>query len=278
MASARELRRRIRSVRSTRQITRAQELVATSKLRQAVVAAQASRRYQEGLETLLQRLLASTEATPHHALLAASGQRTLVIALGSDQGLAGAFGGNLAKAAAQVPGKPTYLVLGRRLAAALLRLGQDVHPASEPMPRTLDPTWVQRLAKTVAGEIGSENYGRVELLATRYRSALLQAATLTTLLPVAQPEQGTPGLEVVEPDLTQVLDVLLPQRLAAQLQSAVLESKASEFAARRLAMHAATDNADKLIDKYTLTYNRARQAAITTEIAEIVGGAAALAQ
>lgn len=275
MATTRELRRRIRSVRTTRQITRAMELVASSKLRGAIKVAAVSQRYAEGVSETLARVLSQGEGFQHPLLSVSTSKRSLAIAFSSDQGLAGTFHSNNLKACMALPATTDFYVLGKRLKASLRRLGRTVLEPSQTLSRTLYSDELTAVATDIAKLFESNAYAEAHLVSTLYQSALLQQVTVTKLLPFTVPAISNESL-LLEPALPTVLEQLLRQTLRATLVSAARQTRASEFAIRRTSMHAATENAGDLIERYTLAYNRARQAAITTEIAEIVGGASAL--
>lgn len=275
MATTRELRRRIRSVRTTRQITRAMELVASSKLRGAIKIATVSQRYAEGVLEVLERILSQSEGFQALLLSKNSTGRTLAIAFSSDQGLAGTFHSNNLKACLLLPATTDYYVIGKRLKASLRRLGRNVLEPSQVLSRTLQSAELTAVADDVARLFESGTYIEAQLISTFYQSALVQEVRVTQLLPFNEPAHSYEPL-LIEPDIQVVLEHLLKQTLRALLVSAARQTRASEFAIRRTSMHAATENAGELIERYTLAYNRARQAAITTEIAEIVGGASAL--
>ena len=281
MPSTRELRRRIRSAKVTKQITRAQEMIAASRLRGATQAALASRQYAKELGRLIATLLRSKEEPFKHPWLGLPTDKPkLVIAIASDQGLAGSFQGNLLREAVRMHGldsQTVFMPIGKRLIGSLRRLNVPLLADETQMPRQPLVEDAERLAQKIGGLLSANKFSGVELLSTRYRSALVQETEIIALVPFVSTDtvgESTPLL--YEPSTEDVLSSLLPQFLTGILYSALLDSKAAEYAARRTAMHAATDNAEDLIGRLTLTYNRVRQAAITTEIAEIVGGAAAL--
>ena len=280
MAAPRELKRRIKSVRSSRQITKALELVSSAKMRKASQAAVADRPYSQALESMISRALASdSEHLTHPLLHAKKGGRSLLIVLGADRGQAGAFTSNLLKAAvAFSAGHPgTYAVtVGKKAEAGLKRLGIPTIQ-NYPMPAALaDPSDLNALAGFARAEFLSGDIREVHVLFTRFTSMLTQEATVIPLLPVTPPTPVESSDVLFEPKASELLDLLLPYYADVQLYQAALESAASEHSARRLAMKSATDNATGMIDRLNLTYNQLRQGAITREIAEITGGAAAL--
>ena len=280
MPSTRELRRRIRSARVTKQITKAQEMIAAARLRQATHAALSSREYAAELNRLLGTLLKSKEDPPSHPWLTLDTDKPhLILAIASDQGLAGPFQGNLLRAAVRLhedERQTVFLAVGKRLSGSLRRLHYPLLSEEFIMPRQPTAADAEQLSDLIGGLLVQKKISGVSILSTRYRSAVVQETQCSKLLPLDQAEAGEGASPLYEPTPNAVLARLLPQYLSGTIYSALMDSKASEYAARRTAMHAATDNAEDLIGRLTLTYNRVRQAAITTEIAEIVGGAAAL--
>ena len=280
MATTRELRRRIRSVKTTRQITRAMELVASSKLRGAVKAASASQQYSKGLVDVLAHVLGQAEDVRNPLLKPTTGTKVLAVVFSSDQGLAGMFHSNNFKASLLFSPDTQYYVLGKRLSASLKRVKRILVPHDTVLSRTLHASEVTPIMQDIVRLYLTGEYRSVQLIATQYHSALTQKTITTELLPLSLQSRQPTTVQtlLIEPDVNQVVDALIIQTLTAQLLEAARQTRASEFAIRRMAMHSATENAGELIEKYTLAYNRARQAAITTEIAEIVGGAAALSR
>ena len=281
MASTRELRRRIRSARATKQITRAQEMIAAARLRPATQAALSSREYSEKLGCLISNLLCSNQEPLLHPWLTINSHGPkLIIALASDQGLAGAFQGNLLRAAVRIHEQDSttlFLPIGKRLASSLHRLNYPLLLEEVAMPRQPSIEDAKKISELIGGLLLAGKISGATLLTTQYKTTLIQEVHSSAVLPIPILTTVGGGVEALyEPSPNAVLAALLPQFLTATIYTAFLESKASEYASRRTAMHAATDNADDLISRLTLTYNRVRQAAITTEIAEIVGGAAAL--
>lgn len=288
-ASTREIGRRIKSVQSTKQITKAMELVASAKLRRAIEAAGKVRQYATGLEEALITLLQSTDTPIEHPLLAHRPVRTvLIVAYASNQGLAGSFNGSISRhlttyaQEAKRKGQTLHaVVVGRKIEPALRQAGIPVIRTFHTLPRSPQPHDVLAIASVVTEAYRSTDYDEIHLLFTRYISGLHQETQTMQLMPltwttVDTPKTATPTL--LEPNLETLLDQLIPQILSGRLYAGLLESLASEHANRRRAMRSATDNAESMIDRLRLTYNRVRQTAITTEIAEITGGAAALSQ
>lgn len=281
MAVSRELKRRIKSVTSSKQITKALELVSSAKMRKASQAAVRDRPYAEALERMISHALAYDETPTEHPLLTDNtSHKILLIVLGADRGQAGAFNANLLKIAAEFTKKRpgTYCVtVGRKAEAGLKRLGVSVLQ-NYPMPATLaEPDDLHVLSSYAEREFTAGRVREVHILYTRFVSLLSQETTVAKLFPITPPKPAEKQLDLIfEPEAREMLNRLLPYYAHVQLYQAALESAASEHSARRMAMKSATDNAGDMIDRLTLSYNQLRQSAITSEIAEITGGAAAL--
>ena len=289
-AKLRTIRRRVRSVQSTMKITRAMELIAASRILKAQLRVEASRPYAERLTSAMEDVARQTGSLVHPLLEERERpERAAVLVLTSDRGLAGAYNTNVLKRAEGVLSRlreravqPVIYVAGRK--------GQSYFRFRQvPLERVW--TGVSEVPRyDVAEEVGREiigafSEGRVDELHTVYtdfRSAFTLRATDKRFLPISPEEvvareQGKPSPEYIfEPAPGAILGFLLPQYVTTKIYAAMLESAASENAARRRAMKAATENADDLIKVLTRVANQARQAEITTEIMEIVGGAEAL--
>lgn len=286
----RVLRRRIRSVRSTQKITHAMELIAASRITRARQAVEAARPYAT-LITRVIRDLSTETVVREHPLLARHDEvgRVGIVLVTSDRGLAGAYNANIIRRAERLmrdeegAGRSVALYLVGRKAETYFRYrGQgfeEVWTGISDQPSYADAVAVgQRItADYVAGAID-----RVWLAYTDFRSALSQIPSVARLLPVDPRQfeggQAFPPQFMFEPDPSEILDRLIPRYVEHRLYAGLLESAASEHANRQRAMKAATDNAGEMIEDLTRVANRARQAAITTEISEIVGGAEALKQ
>ncbi len=286
MASTIVLKRRITSIKNTRQITKAMQLVSASKLRRAQEYATASRAYAELADELLTRLGGISEVE-HQPLFAKRPVRArLYVVVTSSSGLAGAYNANVLKQLAvslrtdQADKVSSHVVvIGSKGAQFVRRLqGVDlvaVHPAYGDQPTAND---VRPLLNTVIDQYKSQAVDEVRILYTKFKSTVSQETRSQQLLP-AQPVAAQTTAATIsnfEPDVETVIDQVATRLIEAQIWQAVLESLASEHAMRMVAMKNATDNAKELIDDYTLALNTARQAAITQELAEITGGAEAL--
>ena len=279
MPSLKIIRKRISSVRSTQKITKAMKMVSAAKLRRAQEAAVAARPYAQKLSELLQAVASATTDEAHPLLRAAEEPgRVRMVVLTSDRGLCGAYNAALLRQAEafmrrQSGREVSLTIVGRKGVDYFRRRSATIANRHMQIP---GPSVA--LAREIATKVSSEfAVDRVELLYSAFRSALTQVPTIETLLPVAVKREGTAPLEhLMEPDRASLLDRLLPQFVEVRIYRALLEAAASEQGARMTAMDSATSNAAKMIFSLTLAMNRARQAAITKELMEIVSGAEAL--
>lgn len=288
MPSTRELRRHIRSIRSTRQITRAMEMVATAKLRRATDGALGGRPYIDRITKIINDTVQSARGETQHPLLEVRPvKKTVLVVISSDRGLAGGYNANIARTAQQYvtqekqAGREVVCVtLGKKAESILRRLGIEIIQSYEHTRAHPTLTAVLPIASALAELYAEETCDQVVLLATRFYSVFKQTPETQPLLPLelksASPMVNTPFL--YEPTAEEMLDVLVPRYLATLLFQELQESLAAEHAARRMAMHSATDNASDLLDHLQLTYNNVRQNTITREITEITAGAAAISE
>jgi F-type H+-transporting ATPase subunit gamma len=285
MASLKAIRRRIGSVRSTQQITKAMKMVAAAKLRRAQEAAVASRPYASKLEAMVAHL-STRVATDAHPLLRIpeSEQRSLLIVVTGDRGLCGGYNANLgrtAEAFLRDHGAETQLVcVGKKGSDHLKRRGFEAD-SRHPMPTAADAGALAReLARAATRTFLLEEIDAVFLIYAAFRSALSQVPTLERLLPFERSPGGSADAPhadyLFEPDLQEIIGFVLPRLVEVRILHGLLEAGASEQGARMTAMDSATRNASEMIDSLTLEMNRARQAAITKELMEIIGGAEAL--
>lgn len=286
MASTITLKRRIKSIRGTRQITKAMELVSASKLRRAQEYAAASREYRDVAYDLLRRLNAIPEVESQPLFTKRPVKTRLYIVVTSNTGLAGAYNANVLKQltkhlqiddAAKV--NSHVITIGSKGAQFVRRLNDvelaAVYPPFGDHPVAND---IQPLLNTVIERYESAAADEVHILYTQFKSTVLQQVQSQQLLPAPLPEtdKDTAFLSNFEPDVETVVEQATTRLIEAQIWQDILESLASEHAMRMLATKNATDNANDLIDDYTLELNNARQADITQELAEISGGAEAL--
>ena len=292
-AQLRVYRRRIKSVQSTKKITRAMELIAASRIVKAQAAVKAAQPYAVQIPRVISAL--ASQSTIEHPLLQENPQarRAAVLVVSSDRGLAGGYNANALKAAASLEallkneGKtPVIYLVGRKAAGFYRFRGRAVEQAwsgfSE-QPSYADAREVSDvLIEAFLRSSEADGVDELHLVHTEYVSALTQRAVANRILPLVveesdePPPEGALPLYEFEPSPEALLDTLLPRFVTTRVYAALLESAASESAARRRAMKAATDNADELIKSLTRAANSARQAEITQEISEIVGGARAL--
>ena len=305
--STRIIRRRIKSVTNTRKITKAMELVAASKMRRAIASVLATRPYAEAAWRAVAEIAKVSDPTLH-PLLAKSREkrsgRVLLVVFTSDRGLCGGFNAQLLREVAgflrTTKDELDIVAVGKKGQGALLRMQKRIIAAFADLtnnPRIAD---VKTIADIAISDFVGRKYDAVHMAFTDYRSALVQKPIVRQLLPIVRigelgtveeaaagtplPRGGTegpPGEEgtyeyLFEPSPEQVLDMMLPRLVESQIFQALLESSASEHSARMMAMRSASDAASDMIDDLTLTYNQARQAGITREIAEISSGKAAL--
>lgn len=289
MASLKELKGRINSVKSTQKITKAKQMVAAAKLRKAQAAAEAARPYAARLATVMGSLagkITVSESSPR--LLAGTGkdQVHLLVVANSDKGLCGAFNSNIVKAALvkaralEAEGKTVlFYLVGRKGRAVIRRVYPKAVLAMFDTTDVREPGYAEaeRIADELVALYDEGKFDVAHLFYSKFRSALAQEPTEQQIIPVPAPTAASTGGAVdYEPEEEAILAALLPRYLKTQLFGALLENMASEQGASMTAMDNATRNAGELINKLTIQYNRSRQAAITTELIEIIAGAEAL--
>ena len=282
MASQRDIRRRIGAVKNIKQITRAMQFVAASKLKRAQDATLASRAYSEKLDEIIADLAAVLGGEEHPLLAKRDGGKRLIILVTSDRGLSGPLNTNIIRFAAREitehDGDLTTVTVGRKGRDAMRR-------ARVPLEAHFNgygdrPTFadVLPLARLVTDDFLAGVYGSIDVIYSHFVSTLVQRPSIVRLLPIspAADTEGIPGGQFIfEPDAGEVLRMLLPRYVATRLYQTVLEAKASEESSRMVAMKNATENAEELIEDLTLSYNKVRQANITREMIEIASGAGA---
>ena len=290
MASLKELKGRINSVKSTQKITKAKQMVAAAKLRKAQAAAESARPYSKRLAAVVTSLgakAAGQAGAP--ALLGGTGgdQRHLLVVANSDKGLAGAFNSNIVRAALakaaelRAEGKSVqFYLIGRKGRAPIRRAWPDAIVGQFDTTEMREPSFDEaaKVADELRAMFEAGKFDVAHLFYSKFKSALLQVPTRVQIIPVAAPTEGIPDNAAIEyePDEDEILAELLPRYLKTQVFGALLENQASEQGASMTAMDNATRNAGELINKLTIQYNRSRQAAITTELIEIIAGAEAL--
>jgi F-type H+-transporting ATPase subunit gamma len=284
MANLKSIKKRIVSVKNTRQITKAMKMVSAAKLRRAQENVVAARPYAKKLGEVLQRLAQSQDTDGHPLLEKRVAEKALVILVTSDRGLCGGFNANISKAAERYikERKGDYaeislLTIGRK-GYEFLKNRQTIRKNYTGVLSTLNYQTAAMLAQEVIAGYLAGDYDEVFLFYNAFRSVMSQDITLQQLLPIAPPETAaaegeTPPEYIYEPSKSELLGELLPKYIEVTMFKAMLESVASEHGARMTAMDSASKNATEMIGKLTLVYNRARQAAITTELMEIISGA-----
>ena len=288
MAKARELKGRIRSVQNTRKITRTMEMVATSKLKRAQDRVAAARPYAERLGDVVRRLI-NPELAQRYPLLRqpAEPRRAAVLLLTANRGLAGAFNANLIREARGLlrdlrgRGVEAELhVAGKKGISFFRFLGENLGSAVSDVTDRPSGGDAERLVNGLMQRFTAGELDAVYVVYAQFKSALSTPPATLQVLPVATPEAGGDEARqvdyILEPGADEILNQVLPLYVRNSVYRALVETAAAEQGARRTAMKNATDNAGDMLESLTRTYNRVRQAAITQEIAEIVGGAAAL--
>jgi F-type H+-transporting ATPase subunit gamma len=289
-AELRAVRRRIRSVRSTMKITRAMELIAASQIRRAQARVRESRPYAELITRAIGDLTGQSESVEHPLLeVRQQAEAAAVLVVTSDRGLAGAYNANVLRrteellAALRDEGKePKLYVAGKKGLSYFRFRERPVEKSWSGLSERPSYDHAKDMADTMIDAFLSREVDEIFAVYTDFVSALTQRAEARQFIPlvveeVQVEEEGPYPLYIFEPSASEILDSLLPRYVETRVFAALLESAASEHAARQRAMKAATDNADDLIKSLTRVANQARQAEITTEIMEIVGGAEALA-
>lgn len=264
-ANTKQLRTRIKSVTSTLHLTKAMGLVASSKIRRANDAMVKSRQYAAAINSAMAMLTASPECARSPYLAKRDGERTRLIVIAGDRGLAGGYNANIFRLIASLPKADEYIPIGKR---ACERFGKPINSSED-----FSAADAHVLAKTLCEDFASGAFDRLGIVCTAYESMMTQTAEVRWVLPFERESQngGSTGI-LFEPDEQTILPVAVLEYVAGTLMAAVRESFLSEVTARRMAMDSAGKNATEMIDELQLQYNRARQGAITQEITEIVAG------
>ena len=286
MPSLIDIRRRVRSTKSTQQITKAMKMVSSSKLRRAQERIQRGRPYAQEMLRVFNNLATRVDPSTHPLLNDdPTPGRTLLVVITADRGLCGGFNTNVIKTASHFvtehssdPGREVALALvGRKGRDFFMRRGFDVLYEEVGLFQQVKWSHAQAIAKSCIEEFLSPDVSSVYLVYNEFRSIIQQRVVVERLLPIPKLEPQSPAIDSVdylfEPSPEQLLSVLLPYHVSVQVARALLESSAAEHAARMTAMDAATRNAKDMVDRLTLYMNKVRQAAITREIIEIVAGA-----
>ena len=295
MANLKEVRIRIASVQSTQQITSAMKMVAASKLRRAQNAILQMRPYAAKLKEILQNLSGSLDVSDDSSIYSEmrAPNKVLIVVIASNRGLCGAFNANVIKAANRLieekyqkqydAGNLGLITIGKKVSEFFVKKNYNVLEVHDDIYNNLSFENVGVISENLMNLFEDKKYDRIEVIYNQFKNAASQILTTEQFLPVekiVEDESPTAKYEnidyIFEPDKEEIVHDLIPKSLKIQLYKAILDSNASEHGARMTAMHKATDNAQEMLKDLNLTYNKARQAAITNEILEIVSGAEAL--
>ena len=291
MANLKEVRNRIASVSSTQQITKAMKMVSAAKLKRATNAIVQLRPYANKLRDILSNLSASLEASHSPYIQEREPKRVLIVAVTSNRGLAGAFNANILKAVNQLiatkyeaqyrQGNVSIVAIGKKAQDYYEKRKYNVIGNNNELYNDLSFENTSKITEVIMKGFVDGDYDRVEVVYNHFKNAAMQFVFTEQLLPLPRPEVSKENNlhkvdYILEPSQEEIVDQLIPKSIKVQLYKAVLDSHASEHGARMTAMDKATDNAGELLRNLKLSYNQARQAAITTELTEIVSGAAAL--
>ncbi|NOV04424.1 ATP synthase F1 subunit gamma [Paenibacillus planticolens] len=276
----REIKRQIKSTQNTKQITRAMEMVAAANLRRAQQAAEAARPYSDKLKEVVASIAAGSKGVKHPMLQTREVKKTAYLVITSDRGLAGGYNANVLRKAMteirerhQSTSEYAVFVIGRKGSNFFKKRNVQIVQEVTGLPDSPKFSDIKSIAASAVANFEKGLYDQLFLVYNKFQNAISQIPTMVRLLPMEEVKGSSTASYEYEPSAEGVLEVLLPKYAETIIYSAVLEGKASEFGARMTAMNSATKNATKMISSYTLAYNRARQAAITQEIAEIVSGA-----
>ena len=293
MASAREMRMRIRSVKNISQVTRALEAVSASKVRKAIAAVQTTRAYATKAWQVLTHVAKQPGRETLHPLLTrrAEIRKTLVVVISGDRGLAGAYNANLIRYAAHAFDRHTapvnFIAVGKKGRDMLFRRRKQVVAEFSGLPAAPTYADVSAIGRMAVDEFLKGEVDEVWLVYTEFHNMVKQEPVVRKLLPLevegtdrvkAYEHQTLSAAYLYEPDEREILDQIIPRFTALQIYQAILEAQASEHAARMVAMRNATDNALELVEHLQLVYNKARQQTITNDLLDIAGGAEALNQ
>ena len=285
MANLKEIRNRIASVSSTMQITSAMKMVSAAKLKKAQDAITAMRPYENTLTELIQNLSSTLDGDSQNPFTQTRNkQKALIVAITSNRGLCGAFNANIIKKTRQLieedfaQQQVSLITIGKKGSEVLEKTGK-ISATHDAIFDDLNYENVGKIAQEIMDQFAEATFDEVVIVYNRFKNAATQIVQVEPYLPIVAESSETQTSSadyIFEPSKSEIVNDLLPKSLKMQLYKAIRDSFASEHGARMTAMHKATDNATELRDQLKLTYNKARQAAITNEILEIVGGAEAL--
>ena len=289
MASLKEVKNRIVSVNSTQQITKAMKMVAAAKLRKAQEKVLQLRPYSIKLLTILKNLSSNSQNNESKLLISRNIKNVLLIVIGSDRGLCGSFNSSVIKYTMKLVedkykkhydnNSLTILPIGKKMYDHFKKRNFKINDEYWSILKNSDYNEISSIAEYLIQEFNKEHYDRIEVIFNEFKNVAVQKVVHTAFLPVEKEKSKDDDIQsnyIFEPSKKAILNGLIPKALTANLFKSILESNASEQGARMTAMSQATDNATELLKELKLSYNRTRQAAITKEILEIVGGAEAL--
>ena len=285
MATLKEIRRRISSIQSTQQITKAMKMVAAAKLRRAQERAISMRPYTEKLNEMVSNLVKNIEESNDALLLEKPIERVLIMVVTADKGLCGMFNSSVIKESvkqinAMHDKEVQVFPVGKKSFEYFSKRDFAIYSSKDDFFNHLQFEDALEISKGLIQTFRDNTFDKIEIVYNKFKSAVRQDLTVEQFLPLAPPEETENDKSDVdylyEPDKNEILSAIIPKHLNVQIWKILAESNAAEHAARMTAMENATENAEDLLGKLTLTYNRARQTAITTELTEIVGGAEAL--
>ncbi len=289
MASLKEVKNRIVSVNSTQQITKAMKMVAAAKLRKAQEKVLQLRPYSIKLLTILKNLSSNSQNNESKLLISRNIKNVLLIVIGSDRGLCGSFNSSVIKYTMKLVedkykkdydnNSLTILPIGKKMYDHFKKRNFKINDEYWSILKNSDYNEISSIVEYLIQEFNKEHYDKIEVIFNEFKNVAVQKVVHTDFLPVEQEKSEDDDIQsnyIFEPSKKDILNGLIPKALTANLFKSILESNASEQGARMTAMSQATDNATELLKELKLSYNRTRQAAITKEILEIVGGAEAL--
>jgi len=285
MATLKEIRRRISSIQSTQQITKAMKMVAAAKLRRAQERAISMRPYTEKLNEMVSNLVKNIEESNDALLLEKPVERVLIVVVTADKGLCGMFNSSVIKESvkqinAMHDKEVQVFPVGKKSFEYFSKRDYVIYSSKDDFFNHLQFNDALEISKDLIQTFRDDTFDKIEIVYNKFKSAVRQDLTVEQFLPLSPPEETKNDKSDVdylyEPQKYEILSAIIPKHLNVQIWKILAESNAAEHAARMTAMENATENAEDLLGKLTLTYNRARQTAITTELTEIVGGAEAL--
>ena len=291
MATLRELRTRVASISNIQRVTNAMQMVAAAKMRRAQDAILAARPYAVQLDLVLRRLQGSVDTSQHALLAESNGGRALLVVVTADRGLCGGFNGNICRRAQGElqqagPDSVQLVTIGRKGRDYFRGRGFEAALDYPDLFRALDYSQAVAIGQDLMQRFRAGEVGRVALVFSEFRSVSQQVPVVTQLLPIVPPEEGQADADgedsgrnyLFEPEPAVLLEQLVPRQVNVQIWRALLESNAGFYAAQMTAMDNATKNAGEIIEELTREMNKERQASITLELMDIVGGAEAVAQ